>query len=359
MTNIIFNHPPTAELSGLQTASSSGKFIVLQWIIPPDIDYFATEIWVSTTNNRASATLYAKETSNSFRYPATVGDTRYFWIRPIDVYGYSVNNPFFPVSATAGVVGTLTGVGTENIEPGAATKITRIALGSGLINTATSVNTPISTSYIAPFVFVPEFPTSNMEVVAELFTEATPTSSEFTGAGTMTVSMLIDISELAPAAPSVGSITLTNGSTTVTGSGTALKAIFDAVNTGFGVTIRFKGTRSVFITAAASATSMTISAPWSFPTITYPASDYFWVSDMLIPPIFSNSLPVLKYRKAAATAESAYISGYSSTTTLFSTVAGKYYQIFGDLAYLYNNTNAKCDTITVSNRNIIIREYKR
>lgn len=359
MTAITFSHIQTVELSGLQTASSSGKFIVLQWTIPPDPDYFATEIWVSTTNIRASATLYATETSNSFRYPALVGDTRYFWIRPVDIYGYSINNPFHPVSATAGVVGTLVGVSTSNLEPGAATKITRVGLGSGVINTSTSVNTPVSTTYIAPFVFVPEFPTSNMEVVAELFTEATPSSSEFTGAGTMSVSFLLEVSELAPAATSVGSITLTNGSTTVTGSGTGLKAIYDAINGGLGATIRFKGTRSVFVVAAASATSMTLDSAWTFPTITYPASDYFWVSDTALPPIFSDTLPVLKYRKLLTTVEGSYISGYTAVSTLFSTVAGKYYQVVGDLSYLYNNVNAKCDTITVSDRNLTIREYKR
>lgn len=92
-------------LSGLVTDGDVfGVSINLSWSIPERSLHFATEIWVSTTNDRNDAELVATVVGNHYSYPCAKNSINYFWIRAISIF-QKFPGDFYPVSTTAGVQG--------------------------------------------------------------------------------------------------------------------------------------------------------------------------------------------------------------------------------------------------------------
>ncbi len=93
-------------VSALATAPAIGA-ITLTWVNPSDADLDVVEVWSSATNNRNLATLAGSVRGTSLTHAGlnpNLEVTRYYWARAKD---YSGNiGPWFPVSATGGVVGT-------------------------------------------------------------------------------------------------------------------------------------------------------------------------------------------------------------------------------------------------------------
>lgn len=81
---------------------TAGTGVYLEWTSPIDTLLWATEVWVSTTNNRTTATLYKTVTDNNTLYVGTAGITYYFWVRNVTTFAKS-NGAWYPLSSTAGV----------------------------------------------------------------------------------------------------------------------------------------------------------------------------------------------------------------------------------------------------------------
>lgn len=75
------------------------------WTACPDADYFESEVWEATANDRATATQVATLKGNALQrsgFPAAA--VRYYWVRHVDTSG-NVSS-WYPSGATSGVSGT-------------------------------------------------------------------------------------------------------------------------------------------------------------------------------------------------------------------------------------------------------------
>lgn len=97
--------------SALATATVTGG-IKLSWTNPADNDLYATEIWESATNDRASATKVTDAFGTFFtRTGLADGAIRYYWIRSSDTSGNL--SGYHPTSSAAGVSGTVGSVSVD------------------------------------------------------------------------------------------------------------------------------------------------------------------------------------------------------------------------------------------------------
>ena len=95
------------------TATSSLQNNFLTWTNPTNSDLAYVEVWMATTNNRASAAVVAKVTGTTFTHSGlTTGQSYFYWLRPVNTSG-TVAAAYTPTSATGGLSatpGTLSGV---------------------------------------------------------------------------------------------------------------------------------------------------------------------------------------------------------------------------------------------------------
>ncbi len=99
-------------VAGLQATGGVNQ-IVLSWDSPVDpnvnglpyLQFAATELWKADTNDRTAPQFVGETSDNSFTHSnLSRGSRYYYWIRPRDRSG--LYGEWFPVSPTAGVVGT-------------------------------------------------------------------------------------------------------------------------------------------------------------------------------------------------------------------------------------------------------------
>lgn len=85
------------------TTETEWDAVRLHWTNPSqrDVDYI--QIWRSTTNDRATATMVAQVKANDYTDHSLETGTRYYWIRAISTTG--LTSAYHPSSATAGVSG--------------------------------------------------------------------------------------------------------------------------------------------------------------------------------------------------------------------------------------------------------------
>jgi len=101
------------------------------------------EVWASATNNRGAATKIGEDGSVSFVHAGlAMPTTRYYWVRARDLSGNL--GDFFPLSATAGIVGTTSDVPLDPLREEFDTAITteqteRIDADGALASLITSV----------------------------------------------------------------------------------------------------------------------------------------------------------------------------------------------------------------------------
>ena len=101
---------PTAP-SSLGVTTATGGFDIT-WSACPDADYFATQVYESSTNVRSSATQIAEISSTRLARSGLAGGlTRFYWVRHVDTTGNV--SAFYPVSSTGGVSGVTGGTGDE------------------------------------------------------------------------------------------------------------------------------------------------------------------------------------------------------------------------------------------------------
>lgn len=117
MANVIANAEIAPDVAGLTAVDSGNAMgINLTWNIPVSSNLAITEIWASTSNNRATATLKATVVGNTYFFSGYRDQTWYFWIRGVTVYG-KANGAFYPVSATAGISATIRELFTYGYNP--------------------------------------------------------------------------------------------------------------------------------------------------------------------------------------------------------------------------------------------------
>ena len=94
---------PPGPVSSVIVTSLPGR-VVLSWTIPGDRDYSHTEIWSSTTNNRATASPVAVGVYG-YTYDGLLPATYYVWFVTVDrsLNGQNGTGNWFPVSPTAGI----------------------------------------------------------------------------------------------------------------------------------------------------------------------------------------------------------------------------------------------------------------
>jgi hypothetical protein len=94
---------PTAPTS-LAVTSATGGFDIL-WDVSTDVDYYATEVWEHTSNDRTGATKLTEVSANRLaRSGLAGGATRYYWVRNLDTTGNL--STWYPVSSTGGISAT-------------------------------------------------------------------------------------------------------------------------------------------------------------------------------------------------------------------------------------------------------------
>lgn len=148
-------------VSGL-AASSGVKEITLTWAVSapgcagsdglPYLGLSTVQVWASTTNQRSSATQVGSSATGLFIHGGLgTAATRYYWILPVDASGQV--GAYFPVSDTAGVVGTTQSevppagsVGTTQIANNA---ITATQIADNAITTPKIIANAITSTHIA------------------------------------------------------------------------------------------------------------------------------------------------------------------------------------------------------------------
>lgn len=109
-------------IAGL-AATATLKGILLTWTALQDSTLFAVEVWVSTTNDRALATLLATVTNNYFLHTGLASNTtRYYWARSKNIHGRT-DGAWTPSSSTAGISATTLLAQTDDLNPNAATSV--------------------------------------------------------------------------------------------------------------------------------------------------------------------------------------------------------------------------------------------
>jgi len=96
------------------TATSTFKYIILDWINPTISNVQLIEVWRSDTNDRATAVLIAVIYNDVYwDYIGTTGTTRYYWIRAKSLNG--TYSGWLPSSATGGVSATTAQINASDL----------------------------------------------------------------------------------------------------------------------------------------------------------------------------------------------------------------------------------------------------
>lgn len=206
-------------ISGL-AATATLKGVLLTWDALQDTTLFAVEIWASSTNDRATATLLTTVTSNYYLHTGLAsGLTRYYWVRAKNTYGRT-DGAWTPVSSTAGVSATTLMTQTADLNPNAATSV---FVSQSIV--------PFSQTVYDTYQGVTRytFPGTGNVHVTDLQHGSNFNVLTVGTAGEASSHQKFDVYE--HTYYSAGTISVTNGSAVVTGSGTLWLANVAAGNT--------------------------------------------------------------------------------------------------------------------------------
>lgn len=194
-------------LSGL-TATPALKGNLLVWDALDDPLLFSTQIWVSQTNDRATATKIATVYDNTFMHLTTSGAKWYYWIRAVSIY-QRADGDWFPTSATAGIESTAGLTQTADIATNAITSVSVVQSGSAINQTAYSTwENVLSLAYLGTgYAFV-----MDIRHLANTNVTAVGTSQSAKAQQRLTLNEYTVYT--------AGTVSVTNGSNIVTGTGT-------------------------------------------------------------------------------------------------------------------------------------------
>lgn len=103
MANINTTAIQAPDVTGLiANGNTLGSAIKLSWTKPIHPDLYATEIWMSSSNDRSTATLIATTLDSNYTYFTYSRSSLFFWIRGVSIYG-KANGNWYPISSTGGI----------------------------------------------------------------------------------------------------------------------------------------------------------------------------------------------------------------------------------------------------------------
>lgn len=205
--------PTLANLSAVATL----KGILVTWDALKNTTLFAAELWVSETNDRAAATLLHTCTANYYLHtglPSNV--TRYYWIRAKNIYERT-DGAWTPILSTAGVSATTLLTQTGDINPNAVTAVYLAQSATADTQTAYSTWTQI---FRYSFLGTGNYFIADMQLLSDIVLATVGTT------GAAEADHLLELLE--HTVYSAGTVSVTNGSAVVTGSGTAWLATLGA-----------------------------------------------------------------------------------------------------------------------------------
>lgn len=207
-------------LSGLAaTAALRGN--LLTWTASSDAILFGAEVWASQTNDRTTASKVATVFDNTFMHLTAAGALWYYWIRGVSIYGRS-DGAWFPVSSTAGISSTSLLAQTADI---AAYAVTSVSLSQAITAQSQTAYGTWEMVNMFPLAF---YGTGNIFIIdcrhfGNLTLSTAGTSQSASAQQRMTVNEYTYYS--------AGTLSLTNGSAVVTGTGTLWSANLSAGQT--------------------------------------------------------------------------------------------------------------------------------
>lgn len=208
--------PTLTNLSAVATL----KGVLITWDALKNTTLFAAELWVSETNDRASATLLHTCTANYYLHTGLPsGVTRYYWIRAKNIYERT-DGVWTPVSSTAGVSATTLLAQTGDINPNAVAAVYWTQSAAAETQSAYATWTQI---FRYAFLGTDNYFIADMQFLSNIVLTTVGTT------GSAGADHLLELLE--HTVYSTGTISVTNGSAVVTGTGTAWLASLAVGNT--------------------------------------------------------------------------------------------------------------------------------
>lgn len=241
------------------TVTPALKGNLLKWDVVNNSLLLGAQIWASQTNDRATATKVSEVFDNTFMHLTSAGSAWYYWIRGISVYERA-DGAWLPVSATAGVQSTTLLAQTEDIAQNAITSV--IPVQSVIVVNQTAYST-------WERVFTYPFHGTGNYFIIDLQHLANITLTTLGTAGSAYTQQRLGLDE--HTVVETGTVSATNGSAIVTGSGTSWLSQLSAGDV-FGIS----GLSRYSIASVDSDTQITLSAVYLGTTVA--GSSYYVIT---------------------------------------------------------------------------------
>jgi hypothetical protein len=246
-------------------AVAEGGGIKISWVNPTNTNFYGIDLYVATTSTKPVSPTYTNIAGSSFSFNnGSPSQLYYFWVQTKNIYLQQVTTAV-QVSATfpSSSITLLPGTATKHtvIEDLVATTLSTVAMGN--------VSNTVLIDYLYRSVGTrTEF---NVVINRESFvTGSVKPISEPIFPGTVKIAATCYVSEVTPHVnSSVGTITLTNGSTSVIGSGTNFVAGMVGLLLATGETSQYT------IATVTNTTTLTLTTPYTGTTATIPALNWY------------------------------------------------------------------------------------
>jgi hypothetical protein len=130
MTTFNLKNTPPLTLTNLIVSSTIGGNN-LDWNAPLNNDFWQTEIWSSSSNDRSGATLLTTTIGTSYYDQLTTNTTKYYWVRIKDKFDNN-DGIWEPVSSTGGISSTSKQITDTDVDATIITSTSSSAASSSL-----------------------------------------------------------------------------------------------------------------------------------------------------------------------------------------------------------------------------------
>lgn len=321
-------------LSGL-TATPALKGSLLVWDALDNPLLFSTEVWASQSNDRSVATKIATVYDNTFMHLTTSGSKWYYWIRAVSIY-QRADGDWYPASATAGIESTAGLTQTADIANNAITSVS-VAQSNSAIN---------QTNYSAwENVFSISYLGTGSMFVMDVRHLANTTITTVGTSQSAKAQQRLTLNEYT--VYTTGTVSVTNGSAIVTGSGTAWTTSISA-----GQTFFLPGGTRYTVLSVNSNTQLTLTANYSGTTESGKA--YYVITSTTAVFTLTQDTTKLEINGSYCITNSQHFSHRLVTQS----TAGKLYDIILDWVLVRDNTTWALSSSSVL-RTVILEEIKR
>jgi hypothetical protein len=322
-------------LSGL-TATPALKGNLLVWDAIDNPLLFSAEVWASQSNDRATATKIATVYDNTFMHLTTSGSKWYYWIRAVSIYQRADGN-WYPASSTAGIESTAGLAQTADIANNAITSV----------SVAQSNSSVTQTNYGAwENVFVLAYVGTGYAFVMDVRHLANTHVTTIGTSQSAKAQQRLTLNEYT--VYTTGTVSVTNGSAIVTGTGTSWATSISA-----GQKFFLLGGPRYTVQTVNSNTQLTLTA--NYIDATELGKSYYVVTATT--PVFTLTQDTTRYEINGSYCISTGQNNFSHRIVVGSTI-GKIYDIILDWQLVRDNTTWALDNSSVL-RTVILEEIKR